>query len=116
MANQLSRLLRWELQIRLRYETPWKSACTALLYGADLLQNVFGEEVLYLGLIADDFVIGGLQQLLAAVAKLLTDGLLHARVLQLALSSSLFADETHYAVAEDLVTVWVGDYEHGRIL
>src|SRR5271165_2578796 len=88
----------------------------ALLKGAGFLQDVFGEEVLDLGLIADDLVISGLDQLLAAVAKLLTDGLLHAWIFQLPLARGFPGDELYDPVAEDLVAVGVGDHEHSRIL
>src|SRR5271166_4244212 len=83
-----------------------------LLQGAGFLQDRLREVVLHLSLVADDLVIRRLQQLLLAVAKLLANGLLHARILQLALTGSFLADEPYHAVTEDLMTVGVGDHQH----
>src|ERR1019366_2818742 len=87
-----------------------------LLRGARLFQDVLGEKVFDLGLIANDFVIGRFEKLLATIAKLLANRLLHARILQLALPSGFLADETDHAKSENLVTVGIADHQHGRVL
>ena len=59
-----------------------ESCCDVLLQRSCLLQNALGEEILDLRLVADDLVIRGLDQLLAAITKLLTNGLLHSGIFQ----------------------------------
>src|SRR5882757_3358189 len=56
-----------------------------ILLGA-VFEDLFCQVVFYLGLIAHHFVVGGSQELGAAVAQLLADVLLHSRVVQLTLS------------------------------
>src|SRR5882757_5119329 len=51
-----------------------------------VFEDLFCQVVFYLGLIAHHFVVGGSQELGAAVAQLLADVLLHSRVVQLTLS------------------------------
>ena len=51
-----------------------------------LLQDFLCEVVVDFGLVADGFVVGLFQQLLAAIAQLFADSLLHARIFQLTLA------------------------------
>src|SRR5215471_6852670 len=87
-----------------------------LFHRAGAFQHGLREEVFPLGFVADNFVVRGLEQLLFAVAKLLANGLLDARVLQFALSGGFFADQPHDAVAKDLVAVGVGDNQYAGVL
>ncbi len=85
------------------YPIPWRAALACpdegvrayagswwvdrfLLGGTVAIQDFLGVIVFYLGLVAEDLVVRGLQQLFATVAELGSNGLLHARVGQLALS------------------------------
>ena len=51
-----------------------------------LLQNLFGKIVANLRIVSQHFVIGELEQLRVAFAQSLADALLHARIIQFALS------------------------------
>src|SRR5215469_11140852 len=76
------------------------STPAALLHRAGFLQNIFGEKIFYGRFVTDVLIVGGLEQLLATVAELFANGLLHARILQFALSRSLFAHQTYDAKTE----------------
>ena len=71
-----------------RWVCPGKDLPTSgrLLCQAVILQDLLGEEVLHLGLIANHVVVGRLQQLLATITKLIANRLLDARIVQFALT------------------------------
>ena len=54
-----------------------------------ILEDLFGKEVLDLGLIVHHLQVGRLQQLCPAIAQLLPDRLLHPRVVEVALSGRI---------------------------
>src|ERR1700747_2154193 len=66
-----------------------------------VLQDVFRVKVLNLGRVAQHLVIRPLEKLLAAIAQLAADGLLHAGILPFALSSRLFGEQLDDAEADD---------------
>ena len=87
-----------------------------LLRRSCLFQNLIGKIVLYRCLVADGLVVGGLQQLLTAVTKLLPYRLLHARVFQFALAGGLLAEELNDTVSVNLMAVGIGHRQHCGVL
>jgi hypothetical protein len=69
-----------------------RPALHSLQFLFDALQQIVGVVVVDLGLIVDYVVVSGLKQLLAAVAQLLADELLHAGIVELSLSGGLFGN------------------------
>ena len=72
-----------------------------MLFGG-VFEDVFGEEVFDLGLVAEHLEVGGFEQLRAAVVELLADGLLDAGVVDFALAGGFAADELVDGVADRL--------------
>ena len=68
-----------------------------------VLEDLFGEVVLDAGLVAQHLEICVLQQLRARVAQLLTNGLLHARIVQLALSRGILSMQLVDRVADGML-------------
>ena len=58
-----------------------------------LLEDMLGEEVVHLGVVVQHLEVGVLEQLRVAFAQALADGLLHARVVQLALACRLAGNQ-----------------------
>src|ERR1017187_1426025 len=79
---------------------------TAALLGV-ALEDPFGEEVFHLGLVAQHLVVSALQQLLAAVAQLLADVLLHLRVAEIALAGRLARQQLEDGVGNRFPGGWV---------
>ena len=63
-----------------------------MLFGV-VLEYLFGEEVLDLGLVGQHLPVGGLEKLGAAVVELLADVLLHAWIAEVALAGRILTDE-----------------------
>src|SRR5260370_926227 len=80
------------------------------------LQDLLGVKVFYFRLVANYFVVRSLEELLATVAQLLANGLLHAGIGEFALSRGLFGHQLHDAIAEDLPGVGVHHRDHVGVL
>ncbi len=68
-----------------------------------LLQNLFGEIVVYPGFVLEHFKVGILEQLLVVLVELLVDGLLHIGIGEHSLSGGLPSQEPVDGIAGDLV-------------
>ena len=75
-------------------------------------EDLFGVVVLDTGLVAKHFVVGIFEELGAAVAELLADGLLYARVVEFALAGGLFGDELIDGVAYGPLGAGFGKGQH----
>ena len=63
-----------------------------LLLRPCILENAFGEIVVDLGIVTQDFIVRRAENLLTLAAQLVTDELLHLGIVQVALPGSFFAD------------------------
>src|SRR5207249_4375788 len=57
-----------------------------------LVNDALGKIIRHLGLVTGDVIVSRLQQLVLAIQQLLADGLLHARIGQLALAARLLRE------------------------
>src|SRR5678810_227325 len=87
-----------------------------LLSCASVFQDFVSVIILYLGLIAQRFIISRLEQLLTTIAHLLSDGLLYAWIVQVPLPGGFFGQQFHDTETENLLGGRVGEYQHGAVL
>src|ERR1035441_3918800 len=85
-------------------ETCWRSwnsqHIKSLLLRPVAVEHLLGVEIFDLGGVPQNFVICSLQQLLAAIVKLRTDGLLDSRIAKLALSRRFLRHQFYDAFSQ----------------
>ena len=85
-------------------ETYWRlwsrARCWIIISPCRTFQHSLGVVVFHLSLIAQNLVISRFKQLLAAVAQLGSDRLLHSRVRQFALARGFLGNQFHNAEAD----------------
>src|ERR1035438_627975 len=91
------------LGVQSSFDTPGSDATLVCAF----LENLVGEIVVYLGIVVEHFKVGVLEQLCAAFVQQLMNGLLNARVIQLALAGRLPCDQLVEGVTDCPVSVVV---------
>src|ERR1019366_3333891 len=101
-------------------ETCWRSwnsqHIKSLLLRPVAVEHLLGVEIFDLGGVPQNFVICSLQQLLAAIVKLRTDGLLDSRIAKLALSRRFLRHQFYDAISHRLPGRRIHHGDDGAVL
>src|SRR5689334_24597118 len=73
------------------------------------VQNLLRKIIVYLGLVAKNFIVGRLQELFAPILHLRPNRLFHPRVREFPLTGGFFRYQLHYLESEQLLRRGISD-------